>query len=169
MARPSSAMTLTSRQALPNSSTMGTRLLTDPDSAHEDATRERLIAHNVAASEAVRRRFEPQHLKAEPVAAYAVDDGGELLGGCVGRIEALWQWLTIDLMWVRDDQRGNGLGRELLTAVEEQARQRGCRWAKLNTWEFQAPDFYSRCGYEVYAREQDYPPGHVNHLMRKSL
>ena len=77
--------------------------------------------------------------------------------------------LPIDLMWVRHDQRGNGWGRELLTAVEEQARQRGCRWAKLITWEFQAPDFYSRCGYAVYARETDYPPGRVNHLMRKTL
>ena len=62
-----------------------------------------------------------------------------------------------------------GLGRELLAAVEEQARERGCRWAKLNTWEFQAPDFYDRCGYVTYGREIDFPPGHVNHLMRKEL
>jgi GNAT superfamily N-acetyltransferase len=72
-------------------------------------------------------------------------------------------------MWVRARDRGKGLGRQLLAAVEEQARERGCRWAKLNTWEFQAPGFYARCGYVVYGRETDYPPGHVNHLMRKDL
>ena len=40
---------------------------------------------------------------------------------------------------------------------------------QLNTWEFQAPDFYARCGYVVYGRETDFPPGHTNHLMRKDL
>ena len=147
---------------------MDIRILTEPDSALEDQTRDRLVEHNVAASEAVRLRFEPQHLKAEPVSAYAMRDD-VLVGGCVGHTENLWHWLTIDLLWVHDDQRGTGLGRRLLEAVEEQARSRGCRWSKLNTWDFQAPDFYAHCGYEVYARETDYPPGHVNHLMRKTL
>jgi ribosomal protein S18 acetylase RimI-like enzyme len=72
-------------------------------------------------------------------------------------------------MWVDPSRRRQGLGRELLTAVEDQARGRGCRWAKLNTWEFQAPEFYERLGYLVYGREIDYPPGHTNYLMRKDL
>lgn len=148
---------------------MAWQLLTDPDDSHHDAVTDGLVAHNKAASEAVRERFEPQHLKTRSAQAYAVDDEGRLVGGCVGSTEDLWRWLTIDLMWVRDDLRGTGLGRHLLTEVENQARDRGCRWAKLNTWEFQAPEFYAACGYEVYAREVDYPPGHVNHLMRKDL
>ncbi len=70
---------------------------------------------------------------------------------------------------MRDDLRGLGRGGLLLDEVEQEARTRGCRWAKLNTWEFQAPDFYARHGYVTYALEPDYPPGHVNHLMRKEL
>jgi GNAT superfamily N-acetyltransferase len=81
----------------------------------------------------------------------------------------VWQWLTVDTMWVHPDRRGDGLGTALLAAVEAEARARGCRWAKLNTWEFQAPGFYERHGYVEYGREVDYPPGHVNHLMRKAL
>ena len=145
------------------------RLRTVPDSALQDLVRDRLVEHNVEVSEMVLRRFEPQHLKTRPVQAYAVDDAGDLVGGCVGSTEDLWHWLTIDLMWVSPAQRGTGLGRRLLEEVERQARERGCRWAKLNTWEFQAPGFYASCGYEIYARETDYPPGHVNHLMRKDL
>lgn len=130
---------------------------------------ERLVEYNKSASDAVRRRFEPPNLKPKPVVAFGLDEAGELLGGCVGSTVDVWHWLTVDLLWVRQDLRGKGLGRQLLAAVEEQARKRDCRWAKLNTWEFQAPDFYGRCGYVVYARETDYPPGHVNHLMRKDL
>ena len=33
----------------------------------------------------------------------------------------------------------------------------------------QAPGFYERLGYVEYGREVDYPPGHVNYLMRKDL
>lgn len=147
---------------------MNWRLLIDADTTREDFVSERLVEHNIAASALIRERFEPANLPARPVHAYAVD-GDTLLGGCVGRTEDVWQWLTIDLMWVDPALRGTGLGRALLSSVEDQARERGCRWSKLNTWEFQAPEFYARCGYEVYARETDYPPGHVNHLMRREL
>lgn len=145
------------------------RIDVGPNPGREDEITERLVEHNQKASEAIRRRFEPANLQTRSVEAYAVDEEGELLGGCVGSTVDVWHWLTIDMMWVRPSHRGKGLGRQLLSAVEEQARERGCRWAKLNTWEFQAPEFYARCGYVVYGRETDYPPGHVNHLMRADL
>lgn len=145
------------------------RIELGPDPRLEDLTAERLVDHNKQASAAIRRRFEPENLAARPVAAYALDDGGGLVGGCVGSTVDVWQWLTIDVMWVRPEHRGGALGRELLTRVEDQARERGCRWAKLNTWDFQAPGFYSRCGYVTYGQEVDFPPGHTNHLMRKDL
>jgi GNAT superfamily N-acetyltransferase len=148
---------------------MSWHLQTGHDATSQETVRTRLIEFNVTASAAVRQRFEPQHLKTRPVEAYAVDDAGEVLGGCVGSTEDVWHWLTIDLMWVSPDHRGTRLGRRLLEEVEDQARERGCRWAKLHTWDFQAPEFYARCGYEIYGREIDYPPGHVNHLMRKDL
>ncbi|HET7068585.1 MAG TPA: GNAT family N-acetyltransferase [Nocardioides sp.] len=139
------------------------------DPAREDELTDHLVEHNREASPAVRRRFEPGNLRASPVQAFAIDETGELLGGCVGHIEVVWHWLTVDTMWVDPRYRGRGLGTGLLEAVEDQARTRGCRWAKLNTWEFQAPDFYGRLGYHVYGREVDYPPGHTNHLMRREL
>jgi GNAT superfamily N-acetyltransferase len=145
------------------------RILAEPDPALAEAVTDGLVAHNVAASEALRVRFQPENLESSPLQAFAVDADGLLLGGCTGHTEDVWHWLTIDLMWVDPAFRGTGLGRALLASAEDEARRRGCRWAKLNTWEFQAPGFYETCGYEVYGREVDYPPGHVNHLMRKEL
>ena len=148
---------------------MTRRIETSPDPAHEDELTERLVEHNQEASRAIRVRFEADNLAPRPVQAYALDDAGRLVGGCVGSTVDVWHWLTVDTMWVHPEHRGRGLGRQLLESVEEQARERGCRWAKLNTWEFQAPEFYARLGYVTYGRELDYPPGHVNHLMRKDL
>jgi GNAT superfamily N-acetyltransferase len=145
------------------------RIETRTDAELEDRLTGHLVDHNLESSEALRRRFEPGNLASRPVEAYALDDAGVLIGGCAGRTEDVWRWLTVDTLWVQADRRGQGLGRALLAAVEEAARSRGCRWAKLNTWDFQAPGFYERCGYEEYGREVDYPPGHINHLMRKDL
>jgi GNAT superfamily N-acetyltransferase len=141
----------------------------DSDERREDELTYHLVEHNRAASEAIRRRFERGNLEARPVQAFAVDDSAQLIGGCLGSTVDVWQWLTVDVMWVEPSRRGLGIGRDLLADVEKQARERGCRWAKLNTWEFQAPEFYEHLGYVVYGREIDYPPGHVNHLMRKDL
>lgn len=148
---------------------MDWELSVELDEHRSDVVRDRLIEHNMVASQAVRERFEPENLTARRVAAYAVAGDGTVLAGCVGQVEVVWHWLAIDLMWVDPTYRGTGLGRAVLSSVEDQARSLGCRWAKLNTWEFQAPGFYERCGYQVYAREVDYPPGHVNHLMRREL
>ena len=148
---------------------MSWRLETEPDEGRLDELTDRLVDHNQAASSAIRRRFEPAHLRPRPVEAYALDDSGVLLGGCAGSTVDVWHWLTVDAMCVDPARRGEGIGRRLLEAVEDQASERGCRWAKLNTWEFQAPAFYAGCGYVEYGVEVDYPPGHVNHLMRKDL
>ena len=140
-----------------------------PDERRHDEISDRLVTHNQDASEAMRVRFEPGNLKARRVEAYAMNDGGTLIGGCFGSTIDVWKWLIVDTMWVEPSHRGQGIARELLADVERQARERGCRWAKLNTWEFQAPGFYEHLGYVVYGREVDFPPGHVNHLMRKVL
>jgi GNAT superfamily N-acetyltransferase len=129
---------------------------------------DRLVEYNKARSAIVRDRFRPENLSSRPLAIYAYE-GTRLVGGVSGNTVDVWQWLIIDVMWVDQDLRGRGLGRALLAHIEDEARRRGCRWSKLNTWDFQAPDFYKRCDYVEYGREIDYPPGHTNFLMRKSL
>lgn len=147
---------------------MTLRIEVGPDEARQDEITGRLVAHNQAASDLVRQRFEPEHLRAKPLAAYAVVDDA-LVGGCVASMVPLWHWLDIDVLWVDPEHRGGGLARRLLATVEDAAREAGCRWAKLNTFDFQAPGFYEACGYVEYGREVDHPPGHTNVLLRKDL
>ena len=93
-------------------------------------------------------------------------DGGDLRAGLYG-----WTWGGcgyIDLLWVRDDQRGNGLGARLLAAAEAEIRRRGCDRVTLDTHSFQAPDFYARLGYTECGRTPGYPHGHDDiHLVKQ--
>ena len=139
------------------------------DEQREDELTERLVEYNQSRSPAIVERFRPENLRSTPVQAFALTPAGELAGGCVGRVEQVWHWLTVDTMWVAPDLRGRGLGRALLAALEEQARERGCRWSDVTTFDFQAPDFYRAAGYVDYGVKTDYPPGHVNYLLRKEL
>ena len=91
-------------------------------------------------------------------------DGGDLHAGLYG-----WTWGGcgyIDLLWVRDDQRGSGLGARLLATAEAEIRRRGCDRVALNTHSFQAPGFYARFGYRECGRTPGYPHGHDDiHLL----
>lgn len=145
------------------------RLQVGVDEGLEDELTDRLVEFNKEQSAVVRERFRPENLKSEPVHVFATDDTGALIGGCAGRVERVWHWLTVDTMWVDPRCRNQGIGSALLTAIEDEARRRGCRWSDLNTFDFQAPEFYLKAGYTEYGVKHDYPPGHSNHLLRKNL
>ena len=53
--------------------------------------------------------------------------------------------------------------------AEDYARSRGVRWVTLETYSFQARPLYERQGYEVFGTQDEYPPGHSNFYMRKTL
>ncbi|MBN2556419.1 MAG: GNAT family N-acetyltransferase [Anaerolineales bacterium] len=95
------------------------------------------------------------------------DEDEAIVGGVIGA--SYWGWLYIDLMWVREDLRGQGYGRRLLTLAEEAALECGATHAYLDTFSFQAPDFYHKLGYEVFGELKDFPPGHNRFFMTKAL
>ncbi len=91
----------------------------------------------------------------------------EIVGGVICAIH--WDWLYIDLMWIKGELRGRGYGHRLLTMAEEKARELGAKNAYLDTFSFQAPDFYKKHGYQVYGELQDFPVGHQRYFLTKQL
>jgi len=78
-------------------------------------------------------------------------------------------WLKITDFWVSTEARGQGRGREMLLMAEAEARKRGCSRATLDTFSFQAPDFYRKFGYRIVATIEGLPEGHRQHTLVKDL
>jgi ribosomal protein S18 acetylase RimI-like enzyme len=90
-----------------------------------------------------------------------------IVGGVLG--ETYWDWFHLDLLWVKDELRGRGYGHRLLTLAEHEARQRGAKNAYLDTFNFQAPDFYKQHGYQVFGELQNFPSGYQRYFLTKQL
>jgi GNAT superfamily N-acetyltransferase len=106
---------------------------------------------------------------AVPLHIYAFDKTNALVGGLIGKTLEAWNWFEIGVVWVHDAARGQGLGRQLMTQAEAEAHKRGCGYARLSTWDFQARGFYETLGYSLYAQLDDYPPGHTVYSFWKAL
>lgn len=60
------------------------------------------------------------------------------------------------------------MGAHLVMLAEQRAIARGCHSAYLDTFSFQAPEFYARLGYVEFGR-LPYPPRGERIFLRKSL
>jgi GNAT superfamily N-acetyltransferase len=129
----------------------------EPSVSNLDAVRAGLVAYNEGVAGAD---------KAAPIGVFATRDG-VVIGGATGFTQ--WEWLFIEYLWVSDEVRGKGLGAHLLQKVEAAARERGCGAVWLDTFSFQAPEFYERFGYRHFGQLDDYPPGRARHFLWKPL
>lgn len=130
-----------------------------PDSTDRDAILAALIAHNEAA-------FGPANWKSFGL---LVKDpaSGETVGGLLGRIT--YDWLFVEFLALPERYRGLDLGTKLLTQAEDLAREKGCVGVWLDTFDFQAPEFYAKLGYELFGTIDDHPRGHQRFFVQKKL
>ena len=93
--------------------------------------------------------------------------GDAVEGGVIAAV--YWDWLYVNLMWLKEELRGQGYGARLLQMVEDEARRRGAKHSYLDTFSFQAPEFYKKYGYRVFGELPDFPQGHVRYFLVKDL
>jgi len=89
------------------------------------------------------------------------------VGGIIGA--TYWDWFYLDLLWVKEDLRRQGYGKQLLSKAEDIARERGAKNVFLDTFSFQAPEFYQKYGYQVYGELPDFPTGHQRFFFTRQL
>ena len=112
-------------------------------------------------------RSKREAAESEPLNLYVEDDSGELLAGLVA--ETFGNWLEIEYLFVKEDLRGQGIGSQLLHQAESEAKKRNCRFAFVNTYQFQAPAFYQKHGYQEVFILKDYPYTGQRHYYQKDL
>jgi GNAT superfamily N-acetyltransferase len=112
-------------------------------------------------------------MAAEPeteLAIFVRDDAGAIVAGISG-----WTWggcAELQHMWVDDARRGQGLATALLDAAEAEAVRRGCGQVVLFTHAANSGaggERYTRRGYELVGRVDDYPVGDAALWFRKRL
>lgn len=136
----------------------------------EDEAFRTFLKHHI---QSFNNRHSSFHLEArtagykKPLLIKLEDDFGDVVGGLAAF--TYWNWLDIEDFYIPAQFRGEGTGTRVITLAEQTAIERGCKWARLATFEFQARAFYERLGYRVVGELEDYPPGSAWYLMRKEL
>ena len=102
---------------------------------------------------------------------YAITVHADASEDVVGGLWALSLWgsFYIALIFVPDDARGNGLGSDLMSRAEAEARNRGCRDMWLDTYVFQARPFYEGLGFSVFGQIEGPAPMFPRYFMQKQL
>lgn len=138
---------------------MNITMVHNPSHADLDAVRRGLMDFN---------RHHMDIRKMLPLAFFIEGENGEKLAGLTGSLSG--HWLRIDLLWVSDALRGQGVGTRLIAAAEAEARSRECLYAQVDTASFQARPFYEKLGFSVGWTLDDYPqPGMQRFYLTKHL
>ncbi|MRH41406.1 GNAT family N-acetyltransferase [Aquibacillus halophilus] len=124
-----------------------------------DFIRKKLIEHNMEQL--------PDELKTsyEDISFVLRSDSGTIIGGITGNM--FWHHMHIDFLWVDKSVRGKGYGSKLLKKMECFAIDKGVRLIHLDTFSFQAPEFYKSKGYEVFGTIENHPKGFNQLFLQK--
>lgn len=95
------------------------------------------------------------------------DGAGTVQAGLHGT--TVYNWLCVHGIWVAEPYRRQGIGSQLLLKAEALARDRLCAACCLETFSFQAPQFYEMHGYQEVGRLEGFPEGHTRIWFSKPL
>jgi len=137
---------------------MNIEILDNPDQTLIDYLNNKISEFNWANWEVTERL---------PLAVQIKNESGEVIAGAAAR--SFGDWLLLDTLWVSEQLRGQNVGSEILTKVEEAGRARGCVKCLLDTLNFQAMPFYEKHGYKVQWIQEGYPKTGCKYFMVKLL
>ncbi|APH16973.1 acetyltransferase domain protein [Clostridium sporogenes] len=96
------------------------------------------------------------------------DTNGEIIAGILSKMYC-WNCIYIDVLWIKEEYRKDGLGTKLLKELEKIAKEKNCHLIHLDTFDFQAKDFYIKHGYEIFGILDQCPENHKRYFMKKNI
>ncbi len=97
-----------------------------------------------------------------------IDNKNNIIAGRYAKMYC-WNVIYIDILWVDERYRKHGLGAKLLEEIERIAVEQKCSLIHLDTFDFQAKDFYLKHGYEVFGVLEDCPKDHCRYYLKKII
>jgi len=91
----------------------------------------------------------------------------EIVGGLT--TTSFWKSIHIDFLWVDPSVRGQRVAEKLMAKAEVYARSKKYRVMIVDTFSFQAPEFYKKQGFTEFGRVNNHPEGHSHHYFEKWL
>jgi GNAT superfamily N-acetyltransferase len=132
-----------------------------------DLVRQWLREHNWEANPGFMEQLRKPEHQMKPLVLLAYSNS-EVAGGLFA--ETQLSWLRISIMAVSPEWRARGIGAELLAEAERQAVTRGCKYAYVDTMDYQAPRFYLAHGFEIVGQIPDWDShGHTKLHLSKHL
>ena len=103
----------------------------------------------------------------EPYNILLRNQNNKITAGIITRIYL--KAMFVEVFWIDEQYRRKGIGTELLNKVESHAKEIGCTFIHLDTFSFQAIDFYKKCGYSIFGVLEDYPDNIKRYYLKKYL
>lgn len=128
-----------------------------PDDADKKIIRDGIITFNINVIGETPNSF----------SVYIKDETSHILGGILAWIHS--ESIYIDVIWIEESLRKKRYGTQLLRAAEEEAVKQGCKYATLDTYSFQAEEFYLKNGYERLGEINNYLFEYSKIFLRKKL
>ena len=77
--------------------------------------------------------------------------------------------LSIEVFFVDEGLRNKGVGSQLLSHLEEEAKKHNVILMHVDTFDWQAKDFYLKKGFEIFGVLEGCPKGHTRYYMKKNI
>ncbi|WP_242602579.1 GNAT family N-acetyltransferase [Legionella moravica] len=115
------------------------------------------------------RRYNESFAGGQPqrFSIYAKNENNEIVAGAT--VYSFPTSVYVDVLWVDERHRGAGLGSMLLKQVEIEAVKNNIYESTLDTFSFQAEQFYIKQGYKPIGTIKNYLNGHDRIFLRKHL
>jgi ribosomal protein S18 acetylase RimI-like enzyme len=96
---------------------------------------------------------------------YVAHINNEIIGAIRGDI--MWGVVHIELLMVKPEFRKEGIGKKLYNRVIEFAQKNNCNMITVETFDFQAPDYWQSLGFKVDFTREGYSENTLYYLSKK--
>jgi ribosomal protein S18 acetylase RimI-like enzyme len=124
---------------------------------------EQILFEGICDEASVKRKMD----RIKSFGIFIKDNEGKVLGGANGF--TYYGCLYVDMLWLKEELRHRGMGKELMLIAEKIGRERLCAFATVNTMDWEALTFYQKLGYEIEFIREGYEKESKMYLLRKPL